>query len=221
MSNLGEEDKSKDASKSASSTSASDTSEEEMDTDAGVVVRSRIAPDPELKASDFKISSQSSSSSILQRDGDWTKHLAGLSSLLNTEGTGNANTGIRDGAGQPEEGPAAVKSTGTTEQTSKGPVNTDNLSASDKAHAYLKKRRDDHIRELKSSLGPTLLTYEAVNLANKRRLSAPYLQSGEADVEDHLEAEGDFFTIGDGRVRVMYMDCNLPLKRNLAYSFNP
>ena len=35
------------------------------------------------------------------------------------------------------------------------------------------------------------------------------------------EADGDFFSSGDGRVTKMYMDCNLPMKLNAAFSFNP
>ena len=217
MSNLEEDDirvaTSKAASSSCGSSSDSSNSEEEMETETDLLVSSRQDPDPiPTKSSDD--TSLTGSPSNLPRDGDRSDRMSGARGSLTAE---ENSTG--DGAGRPKEGPVADESTGTAEQTFKGPVSV--LSAGDKAHAYLKKRRDELICELKSSLGTTLLTYEAVNLANKKRLSAPYLQSGEAAVDDHQEAEGDFFSTGDGRVRLMYMDCNLPRKRNIAYSFNP
>ena len=73
-----------------------------------------------------------------------------------------------------------------SKQTFKGLVGRDPTSIEDRARAYVKKKKEELIDERKSCLGPTLLTYEAVCAANKRRLSAPYLQSSEPTVEDQL-----------------------------------
>ena len=141
MSNLEEDDTSLATSKAASSTSDSSNSEEEMDTDAGLSVSSLQDPDMALHPTHSKSSvdsSLTSRSSTLQRDGDRSECMSGAKGMLNVE-----ENSTRDGARQPKAGPGADETTGTTEQTSKGPVCV--LSAGDKAHAYLKKRRDELI----------------------------------------------------------------------------
>ena len=151
MSNLEEDDTrvatSKAASSSCSSSSYSSNSEEEMETETGLLASSLQDPDTALHPTQIKSSDDTSLSgppSILQRDGDRSECMSGAKGLLNVE-----ENSTRDGAGQPKEGPGADESTGTAEQTFKGPVCV--LSAGDKAHAYLKKRRDELICELKSS----------------------------------------------------------------------
>ena len=158
--------------------------------------------------------SEPTAPSILKGDGDWAANLSGISGLLETGSINNA-----DGpGGHPKEGPDGG---GSAVQTSKGTVGPDTVSIEDRARAYVKKKKEELAEELKKHLGPTQRTYEAVCAANKRRLSAPYLQSGDLTVGDQPDFEGDFFSTGDGRVVRMYMDCNLPSKMNAAFSFNP
>ena len=66
-------------------------------------------------------------------------------------------------------------------------------SVGEKARAYLKKKKDDRIREIKATLGEKLLAYEAVNAANRRKLTSAYLQTGEG-AQDEFPSEDDDFT---------------------------
>ena len=189
--------------------------EENMETSSCQDNTSGLVSDVKVTDSD-KDDISAASPSVLKGEGDWTDNLTGLRLLLETGGTGG--TAAEPGDGHPSEGLTLCSS---TKQSSKGLVEQDSASVEDRARAYVKKKKDALVEERKSCLGPTLLTYEAVCAANKRKLSAPYLQSGVPTVEDQLEADGDFFSSGDGRVNRMYMDCNLPMKLNAAFSFNP
>ena len=123
--------------------------------------------------------------------------------------------------GQTLEGPRSCTSdVGGGVQTSTGPPSS--VSVEDQAKAYIKKKKDEQIALLKASLGEKLLDYETVNAPNRRRLSAPYLQSGAAAEFDEFSAdEGDFFSSGDGRAGIMYTSINLQWKHNLSFSFIP
>ena len=131
------------------------------------------------------------------------------------------STEITDKGGQPTEGPAAdtLNPSHPAEQTFKGPVSGD--SVGERAKAYLKKKKVELTEARKKCLGNNLLTYEAINTSNRRRLSAPYLQSGETTAEDNPPPEGDFFSTGDGRTARMSIDSNLQRKTNAAFSFIP
>ena len=111
--------------------------------------------------------------------------------------------------GQTHEGPrSCTDDVGGGVQASTGPPSS--VSVEDQAKAYIKKKKDEQIALLKASLGEKLLDYETVNAANRRRLSAPYLQSGAAAEFDKYSAdEGDFFSSGDGRAGIMYTSVNL------------
>ena len=124
--------------------------------------------------------------------------------------------------GHPPEGPdenlfGANSGVG---QSSKG--STPGVPVEDQAKAYVKKRKEEQIQLLKKSLGDKLLSYEAVNAANRRKLTVPYLLSGAAAGEDvYDQEEGDFFNTGDGRAGLMFMSTNLQRKHNVSYSFIP
>ena len=156
---------------------------------------------------------------VLQGGGDWNNNLAGLSDLLNKEEEIHVDS--QKDSGQPKEGPLVPTSyqSTTPEQTYQGPGLS--TSVGDRAKAYIKKKKENLIVELKNSLGEHLLTYEAVRAANQKLLAAPYLQSGAPTVEEVLPQDGDFFSTADGRVLRMHMESNLPLKSNAAFSFNP
>ena len=123
--------------------------------------------------------------------------------------------------GQPSEGPAATAqpSESGSGQTYKGPPYAP--SVGEKAKAYIQKKKAEKIAEIKNSFKDKLLAYEAVNAANRRRLSTPYLQSGGAAGDDIPPEEDDFTSLGDGRAASMFISCNLQLKHNISYSFNP
>ena len=158
----------------------------------------------------------------LKGDVDWSSNIDGISALLSTGSCGgNTSTEIIDKGGQPTEGPAAdtLNPSHHAEQTFKGPVSGD--SVGDRAKAYLKKKKVELTEARKKCLGNNLLTYEAINTSNRRRLSAPYLQSGETTAEENPPPEGDFFSTGDGRTVRMSIDSNLQRKTNAAFSFIP
>ena len=123
--------------------------------------------------------------------------------------------------GQPGEGPAATSQPSGSGggQTYKGPLHSP--SVGEKAEAYIQKKKAEKIAEIKNSFKDKLLAYEAVNAANRRRLSTPYLQSGGAAGDDIPQEEDDFTSLGDGRAARMFISCNLLLKQNISYSFNP
>ena len=125
------------------------------------------------------------------------------------------------GPGQPIEGPVpkGPELGGGEGQSSKGPPTPP--SVGEKAKAYLKKKKDDRIREIKATLGEKLLAYEAVNAANRRRLTAAYLQTGEGALDEFPSEDDDFLSTGDGRAARMFVSCNVPLKQNVSYSFDP
>ena len=111
---------------------------------------------------------------------------------------------------QPREGPAAPMQAlwSGDGQTYKGPPNSP--SVGEKAKAYLQKiKKGERIDEIKNSMRDKLLAYEAINAANCRRLTAPYLQSGEAAGNDTPPDKDDFISIGDGRVARMFITCRL------------
>ena len=85
----------------------------------------------------------------------------------------------------------------------------------------LKKKKDDRIREIKATLGEKLLAYEAVNAANRCRQTAAYLQTGEGALDEFPSEDDDFLSTGDGRAARMFITCNVPLKQNVSYSFDP
>ena len=124
--------------------------------------------------------------------------------------------------GQPPEGLSESKDGANSGagQSSKG--SSPGVPVDDQAKAYVKKRKEEQIQLLKKTLGDKLLSYEAVNAANRRKLTAPYLQSGAAAEEDVYEKEeGDFFNTIDDRAGLMFMSTNLPRKHNVSYSFIP
>ena len=153
--------------------------------------------------------------------GDWSNNLAGMGFIFGLTGNTKSDRADVIGDGQPTEGPAAkdTEQIRGTEQSSKGPVPP--ASVGDRAKAYIKKRKEGAIEELKKSMGSHRLTYEAVRAANIKSLAAPYLQSGEPVIDRSLMTDGDFFSTADGVVLRMHMESNLPRKTNTAYSFNP
>ena len=74
---------------------------------------------------------------------------------------------------------------------------------------------------LRNSLGDKLLTYEAINLANRRRICSPYLQSGGKYLDTSLDNGGDFLSSCDGRAARMFLRVNLPCKLSASFSFDP
>ena len=89
----------------------------------------------------------------------------------------------------------------------------------EKAKAYIQKKKAEKIAEIKNSFKDKLLAYEAVNAANRCRLSTLYLQSGGAAGDDIPPEEDNFTSLGDGRAARMFISCNLLLKQNISYSF--
>ena len=156
-----------------------------------------------------------------KEDGDWSNNLGGMGLIFGFTGNSQSDRADVTGDGQPTEGPAAkeTKQIRGTEQSSQGPVPP--ASVGERAKAYVKKKKECAIEELKKSMGSHRLTYEAVRVANIKSLAAPYLQSGEPVIDRNLMSDGDFFSTADGRVLRMHMESNLPRKTNTAYSFNP
>ena len=56
-------------------------------------------------------------------------------------------------------------------QTSKGLSEDDSIK--DKAKAYIKRKKEEQAAVIRSSLGEKLLTYDAINMANRRKMVAP------------------------------------------------
>ena len=94
-------------------------------------------------------------------------------------------------------------------------------SVEDKAKAYIKKKKGEQMAAIRLSLGGKLLTYEAINLSRRRKMIAPYLQSGGTLLDEGLENGGDFLSTGDGRGASMFMKVNLPKKMAMSFSFDP
>ena len=113
-----------------------------------------------------------------------------------TEDTSEGSTGSKHpiGPGQPIEGPVpkGPELGGGEGQSSKGPPTPP--SVGEKARAYLKKKKDDRIREIKATLGEKLLAYEAVNAANRCRQTAAYLQTGEGALDEFPSEDDDFLS---------------------------
>ena len=74
---------------------------------------------------------------------------------------------------------------------------------------------------IRLSLGGKLLTYEAINLSRRRKMIAPYLQSGGTLLDEGLENGGDFLSTCDGRGASMFLKVNLPKKMAMSFSFDP
>ena len=87
--------------------------------------------------------------------------------------TGAVRSDISTGPSLPYEGqdqdPTGLSTTVT--QTSKG--RTDSLSIEDKAKAYVKRKKEEQMAAIRSSLGDKALTYDAINAANRRKMAAP------------------------------------------------
>ena len=81
------------------------------------------------------------------------------------------------GSSLPDEGPDqhTDRLQISVTQTSQG--RTDSASIEDRAKAYVKKKKDEQTAAIKLSLGDKVLTYDAINAANRRKMAAPYLQS--------------------------------------------
>ena len=87
--------------------------------------------------------------------------------------TGAVGSDTSTGPSLPYEGqdqdPTGLSTTVT--QTSKG--RTDSLSIEDKAKAYVKRKKEEQMAAIRSSLGDKALTYDAINAANRRKMAAP------------------------------------------------
>ena len=122
------------------------------------------------------------------------------------------------GSGHPTEGSEDSKT--LAEQSSKGPASSSPVQTM--AKEYIKRKKAEQIRELKSKHESKLLSYEALNASIRKRISAPYLQSGDGiEVEDNLLADGDFFSTADSRTSLMTLDSCLERKANTSFSFDP
>ena len=148
---------------------------------------------------------------------------SGSSAPVTQTSKGRTGEYLRSSNGQPKEGPEQekIKTTNPSSgmQTSKGLSEDDSIK--DKAKAYIKRKKEEQAAVIRSSLGEKLLTYDAINMANRRKMVAPYLQS-EAGLQDEgLENGGDFLSTGDGRAARMFLRVNLQRKMTLSFSFDP
>ena len=74
---------------------------------------------------------------------------------------------------------------------------------------------------IRSSLGDKLLTYDAINTANRRKMAVSYLQSEAGRLDEGCGDGGDFLSNGDGRCAKMCLKVNLLRKMTVSFSFDP
>jgi len=91
-------------------------------------------------------------------------------------------------------------------------------SASDKAKAYLLKKKSELIDSVQAVFADQMPTYEAVRHANSRKFMAPNLNDGEPTMT--TVDLGSFFSSADGRMAVNFLSCNYSAKRNVSFSFD-
>ena len=104
-------------------------------------------------------------------------------------------------------------------QTSKGL--SEESSIENKAKAYIKRKKNEQMAAIRSSLGDKLLTYDAINTANRRKMAASYLQSEAGRLDEGCGDGGDFLSNGDGRSAKMCLKVNLLRKMTVSFSFDP
>ena len=212
-----------------SCSSAGSNSEASMEVEDGEpAIKEQV---PGGSSRDAAIQPKSTASSSPKGDDDWSDNLEGLREVFDNAGQNRTRGHPLEGPlttagdGQPKEGPPATTTHSKAPdgdgaaQSYKGPASQD--SVENRAKAYVKKKKGEITEELKKSFGDKILSYEAVGAANRRRMSAPYLQSGEPVIDNQSYHEGDFLSTADGRVLSMYLDTNLQLKVNSSYSFCP
>ena len=91
-------------------------------------------------------------------------------------------------------------------------------SVSDKAKAYLSKKRCEFIESIQAIFADQIPTYKAVLHANNRKFMAPNLNDGEPGVTS-LDL-GSFFSSADGRMAANSLSSNYSAKRNMSFSFD-
>ena len=128
--------------------------------------------------------------------------------------------------GHPSEGPESDKKEIyvpdvdlSVKQTFKGLAEVSPIE--DKAKAYLKRKKDEQITAIRTSLGDKLLTYDAINSANRRKMATSYLQSDAGHLDEGFAKGGDFLSNGDGRAARMCLRVNLLRKLTISCSFDP
>ena len=128
--------------------------------------------------------------------------------------------------GHPSEGPESNKKEHyvpdldpSVKQTCKGLAEVSPIE--DKAKAYLKRKKDEQITAIRTSLGDKLLTYDAINSANRRKMATSYLQSDAGHLDEGFAKGGDFLSNGDGRAARMCLRVNLLRKLTISCSFDP
>ena len=91
-------------------------------------------------------------------------------------------------------------------------------SASDRAKAYILKKREEAVAALRSLLSDRTGTYDAIKNYNLRAMTVPNLLGGP---ECSLEPIGDFMSNGDGRLCKATLHADFGSKMNYSLSFNP
>ena len=94
---------------------------------------------------------------------------------------------------------------------------TTEATASEKARAYIAKKKAEACISVQATFADQMQTYEAVRHANNRTLMAPNLNDGEPMTCLDL---GSFFSTSDGRMAANRLSCNYSSKLNTSCSFD-